>query len=165
MRSVGGATALIGIVGVSWALTLWAPFAIISAEISKLEEVRRLRASSPDDNNNNNTTDQAGIVLGIHNMSVSSPQIFATVGSSIIFKFLQKPRGTPGDHSIAVVLAAGGLSTLVAAFLTSRIQDEVEIPEGVVVEEGLVSGRENGGLSEEAGSFSNGNQSGSGRES
>jgi solute carrier family 45 protein 1/2/4 len=165
VRSVGGATALIGIVGVSWALTLWAPFAIISAEISKLEEVRRLRASSPDDNNNNNTTDQAGIVLGIHNMSVSSPQIFATVGSSIIFKFLQKPRGTPGDHSIAVVLAAGGLSTLVAAFLTSRIQDEVEIPEGVVVEEGLVSGRENGGLSEEAGSFSNGNQSGSGRES
>jgi solute carrier family 45 protein 1/2/4 len=72
-------------------------------------------------------------------MSVATPQILATLGSSIIFKFLQKPRGTPGDHSIAIVLACGGISTLVAAFLTSRIKDEVEIPEELAyqaVEEG-----------------------------
>lgn len=31
-------------------------------------------------------------------------------------------------------MAAGGISTLVAAYLTSRIKDEVEIPEGLVEE-------------------------------
>ena len=67
-------------------------------------------------------------------MSVATPQIIATIGSSIIFKFFQKPRGTPGDHSISIVMAAGGVSTLVAAYLTSKIKDEVEIPEEVVEE-------------------------------
>jgi solute carrier family 45 protein 1/2/4 len=43
VRSVAGATAIIGIVGISWALTLWAPFAIISAEISKRDALRRSR--------------------------------------------------------------------------------------------------------------------------
>ena len=64
-------------------------------------------------------------------MAIATPQIIATIGSSIIFKFLQKPRGTPGDRSISIVMAAGGLSTLVAAYLTSRIKDEVEFSEGV----------------------------------
>jgi solute carrier family 45 protein 1/2/4 len=31
-------------------------------------------------------------------------------------------------------MAAGGLFTLVAAYLTSRIKDEVELPEGAVEE-------------------------------
>jgi solute carrier family 45 protein 1/2/4 len=43
VRSVGAATALIGIVGIPWALTLWAPFAIISAEVSKRDALRRSR--------------------------------------------------------------------------------------------------------------------------
>lgn len=41
VRSVWAATVLIGIVGISWALTLWAPFAIISAEISKRDALKR----------------------------------------------------------------------------------------------------------------------------
>ncbi|RDL39309.1 MFS general substrate transporter [Venustampulla echinocandica] len=132
VRSIEAATTLIGIVGISWALTLWAPFAIISAEVSKRDALRRSRKTLHTDES---PEDQAGVILGIHNMAIAAPQILATIGSSIIFKFLQKPRGTPGDRSIAVVLAAGGLSTLVAAFLTSRIKDEVEIPEEGVVEE------------------------------
>ncbi|TVY39524.1 General alpha-glucoside permease [Lachnellula subtilissima] len=138
VRSTGGATAIIGIVGIPWALTLWAPFAIISAEVSKRDALRRSRGNTIKESEE----DQAGIILGIHNMSIASPQIIATIGSSIIFKFLQKPRGVPGDRSITVVLAAGGLSTLVAAFLTSRIRDEVEIPAEGVLEEGAGGDRE-----------------------
>jgi len=67
-------------------------------------------------------------------MAIATPQILATILSSIVFKFLQKPRGTPGDRSIAIVLAGGGVSTLVAAFLTARIKDEVEIPDSLVEE-------------------------------
>jgi solute carrier family 45 protein 1/2/4 len=136
VRSVAAATALIGLVGISWALTLWAPFAIISAEVSKRDALRRARQSQSRFQNRTDDPessldvkeDQAGVILGIHNMAIAAPQILATIGSSIIFKFLQKPRGTPGDRSIAVVLAAGGISTLVAAWLTSRIKDEVELP-------------------------------------
>lgn len=135
VTSIGAATTLIGIVGISWALTLWAPFAIISAEVSKRDALRRSRQTTSS-HNTDEPEDQAGVILGIHNMSIAAPQILATIGSSIIFKFLQKPRGTPGDRSISVVLAAGGISTLVAAFLTSRIRDEVEIPGEGVVEEG-----------------------------
>jgi len=136
VRSIAPAIALIGVVGVAWALTLWAPFAIISAEISKRDAVRRMHLAN---NEPVEEEDQAGVILGIHNMSIAAPQILATVGSSIIFKLYQKPRGTPGDRSIAIVLAAGGLFTLIAAFLTSRIEDEVVIDadqEYTIVEEG-----------------------------
>lgn len=135
VRSIGAATALIGVVGISWALTLWAPFAIISAEVSKRDALRRSRENSVGTAASAIKEDQAGVILGIHNMSIAAPQILATVGSSVIFKFLQKPRGTPGDRSIAVVLASGGIFTLVAAYLTSRIKDEVELPDEGLVEE------------------------------
>lgn len=132
VRSIGAATALIGIVGISWALTLWAPFAIISAEVSKRDALHR---SMERNGQEVPQEDQAGLILGIHNMAVAAPQIIATIGSSIIFKFLQKPRGTPGDKSISVVLAAGGIFTLIAAYLTSRIKDEVPLPAESFVEE------------------------------
>lgn len=72
--------------------------------------------------------DQAGIILGIHNMAIAAPQIIATVGSSIIFKFFQKPRGTPGDRSISIVMALGGITVLGAAWLVHRIDDDVAVP-------------------------------------
>jgi len=75
-------------------------------------------------------------------MAIATPQILATVGSSIIFKILQKPRGVPGDRSIGVVLAVGGLFTLVAAGLTARIRDEVEVEGDAGVEGGSGGERE-----------------------
>ncbi len=152
VRKVEAATVLIGLVGITWALTLWAPWAIISAEISRREALRRnqkhlaavqsgqegpvasLDGYSSDENqqqhavNKDEESDQAGVILGIHNMAIASPQIIATVGSSIIFKFLQKPRGEPGDHSIAVVMALGGISVFISAFLIHRIRDDPGIP-------------------------------------
>ena len=68
--------------------------------------------------------DQAGVVLGLHNVAVSAPQILATLVSSAIFKLAQKPRGKPYDHSVGWVLRFGGLAALVAAFFTWRIGEE-----------------------------------------
>jgi solute carrier family 45, member 1/2/4 len=127
------ATVAVGVVGIPWAMTLWAPFAIISAEISKRDALRRQQQSTrevidPGDDNG----DQAGVILGIHNVSIASPQVIATVISSIIFKFLQKPRGTPGDRSMPVVMAVGGLFALIGAFMASRLAEEKEeIPQQV----------------------------------
>lgn len=147
VRSVAAATFLIGLVGITWALTLWAPWAIISAEISnrdamirerkQLARTARREAAGEDETEDDvdadvEEVDQAGVILGIHNMAIAAPQILATVGSSIVFKFLQKPRGTPGDHSIAVVMALGGITVLLAAYFVTKIEDEPDTDVGVI---------------------------------
>lgn len=134
------ATIVVGIVGIPWALTIWAPFAIISAEISKRDALRRaqvlnLTSSAREDPlSRDDNGDQAGIILGIHNVSIAAPQVIATLGSSLIFKFLQKPRGTPGDISMPASLATGGLFVLVAAYIASRLEEDGPV-------EGLESAR------------------------
>ncbi|KAG5972386.1 hypothetical protein E4U55_000833 [Claviceps digitariae] len=158
IRSVSAATFLIGVAGITWAMTLWAPWAIISAEISRRDVVARARklkkmappppqamshdahASPPSSSSGSNSQhqeldlerrqdqdqepqDQAGVILGIHNMAIAVPQMIATLGSSLVFKLIQKPRGTPGDHSFATVMALGGIFVLGSCFFALKIQD------------------------------------------
>jgi solute carrier family 45 protein 1/2/4 len=132
IRTTTMATIVVTIVGIPWSLTIWAPFAIISAEISKRDALRRAQAlnlTSRSDNNSladlgDDNVDQAGIILGIHNVAIAAPQVIATLGSSVIFRFLQKPRGTPGDLSMPVVLAIGGVFAAIAAIFASRLQED-----------------------------------------
>ncbi|EFR00697.1 general alpha-glucoside permease [Nannizzia gypsea CBS 118893] len=163
VSSPAAGTAVIATVGLSWALTLWAPFALISAEVAQRDaEHRRQRhslrprtASDPtpigshprplqsdvgtherdseenprasvvdhDAGDKDETVDQAGVILGIHNVSISCPQIVSTLISSVIFKALQKPRGEPWDDSVGWVLRFGGCAALGAAWFTSRMGD------------------------------------------
>ncbi|KAG6252210.1 hypothetical protein E4U24_000637 [Claviceps purpurea] len=173
VRSVSAATVLIALAGITWAMTLWAPWAIISAEISRRDVVARAGrlksmaprqillhdadASSPSPSPSPSSSssshhglqeqqqeqqqqqqqeepdlernpaqephDQAGVILGIHNMAIAVPQMIATLGSSLVFKLIQKPRGTPGDHSFATVMALGGISVLVACVFALKIDD------------------------------------------
>lgn len=137
-RSIQAATALIGLIGITWALTLWAPWAIISAEISHRQamyratkqQLRRITTDDDEASEDEREPDQAGVILGIHNMAIASPQMIATLGSSIIFKFFQKPRGVPGDRSYSIVLASGGVFVLFAAYLVHRIDDNTSPPPG-----------------------------------
>ncbi|ROV98218.1 hypothetical protein VSDG_04479 [Cytospora chrysosperma] len=174
VRTVPAATVLVGLVGITWALTLWAPWAIISAEISRKDAfIRQKRQamqqaaaaagissetrpgfdgySSEEDHSLDGSDDeagQAGVILGIHNMAIAAPQIIATVGSSIIFKIFQKPRGTPGDHSIAIVMAIGGFSVGASAWFIHLIKDEA--PENPA--DDLASDAEEGGVPNTPGS-------------
>lgn len=137
-------TVMIGIVGISWAVTLWAPFALISAEVAQLDADRRLqrqqqqiqpqsphpdleRAHSHHHHHHVDEDDgatQAGIVLGLHNVAVSFPQFLSTLFSSIIFRIFQKPRGEPYDDSVGWVMRFGGCAALVAAVLTARLEEK-----------------------------------------
>ncbi|KAI1168016.1 major facilitator superfamily domain-containing protein [Nemania serpens] len=151
VRTIGAATTLIGLIGITWALTLWAPWAIISAEISRRHVIFRARKQQlrylaqpaeegqqvsshllvnrgGQSQDNEPEPDHAGVILGIHNMAIAAPQMIATLGSSIIFRFFQKPRGVPGDHSYSIVLASGALFVLVAAYLVHKIGDDMSIP-------------------------------------
>jgi len=113
------ATVLVGFVGLAWALSLWAPFALISAEISKRDTAARRNGRRSEEEG-----DQAGVILGLHNVAIASPQIIATLVSSAIFKLAQKERGVPGDDSVGWVLRFGGVAALVAAFMTMRVGEE-----------------------------------------
>lgn len=135
VRSITAATVLVACIGIPWALTNWAPFALIAAEISKRDAIRRKQIPAPvtaddDDDmlehgkNPAEDADQAGVILGIHNVAIAAPQVIATLVSSAIFKALQKPRGTPGDDSVAWVLRFGGCAAVIAAWLTSRIHEQ-----------------------------------------
>ncbi|GLI79749.1 hypothetical protein PoHVEF18_008090 [Penicillium ochrochloron] len=172
ISSVPAGSAVIGFVGICWALTLWAPFALISAEVARTDVTRRQHrhetggtgsatesgraqnissgsytpVSSEDDHEDADHDDadghdvengarkplpiseeenlaQAGIVLGLHNVAVSFPQIFSSLICSAIFKAAQKPRGEPWDDSVGWVLRFGGCAALVAAWLTSRLAE------------------------------------------
>ncbi|WPH00729.1 Hypothetical protein R9X50_00355900 [Acrodontium crateriforme] len=132
------ATVLVALIGIPWAITSWAPFALIAAEISKRDAIRRgLERENPEDQDENpqdrddellargeDDSDgayQAGTVLGIHNVAIAAPQIVATLVSSGIFHALQKPRGAVGDKSVAWVLRFGGCAALVAAWYTKKV--------------------------------------------
>lgn len=144
------ATIMATFIGIPWAVTLWIPFALISAEVAQQDQDRRLNKRktrrnvrhsrhhsthpNPEDGDNNPLMepsldaeanpstasdpppDQAGMILGLHNVAISFPQILATLAGSVIFKVLQKDRGTPGDTSVAWVLRLGGVASLVAAW-------------------------------------------------
>ena len=135
IRTPKQATGLTAVVGVPWALTLWAPFALISAEISKRDSENRKRAISDRGRNHPDghdapEQDQAGVILGLHNVAVAAPQIVATLVSSAIFKLAQKPRGEPYDWSVAWVLRFGGLAALIAAYFTWRVNEEADVVRG-----------------------------------
>jgi len=148
IKSLTAATILVALIGIPWSVTNWAPFALIAAEISKRDAIRRHQIRPPPDRDAQllasgedpaEGADQAGVVLGIHNVAIAAPQVIATLVSSAIFKALQKPRGTPGDDSVAWVMRFGGLCTLAAAYVTLQLAeqtDEVEGEEG----QGLMGG-------------------------
>lgn len=113
--SVTSARILVALVGIPWAITQWVPFALIAAEVRKRESARDY------DDDHDSSSDQAGVVLGIHNVAIAAPQVIATLVSSAVFRALQKPRGSVGDDSVAWVLRFGGVAALVAAWLTRKV--------------------------------------------
>ncbi|KAK5167542.1 uncharacterized protein LTR77_007241 [Saxophila tyrrhenica] len=138
VRTTTGATILVALIGIPWAMTNWAPFALIAAEISKRDAIRRghlppppleegrdrdaellARGEDPSEG-----ADQAGVVLGIHNVAIAAPQVIATLVSSVIFRWLQKPRGSVGDDSVAWVLRFGGCAAVVACWMTRKVAEE-----------------------------------------
>ena len=126
VTSQAAATFLVASVGLSWALTHWAPFAIIGNELgSELAASQSFDSSthdSPADDmmSNAGMEVQAGAVLGLHNVAISAPQMIASLGCSIIFA-LAKSLGS--QDGTGWVLRAGGCAALCAAYLTSRFDE------------------------------------------
>ena len=64
---------LVGAAGIPWAVTQWVPFAIIGFEVSRLTR--------------EGEGNKAGAILGVHNMAISLPQVFAgLIASGVIYE-------------------------------------------------------------------------------
>jgi hypothetical protein len=124
------ATALTGVLGVSWALTQWAPFALIGEELAKIRQQHQSghsRSSKKSDveklNLNSEEDNQTALILGIHNLAISAPQIVAAVGSSMVFWFLEQC-DVVGTDAIGWVLMFGAIPAGTAAFWAFTVEDE-----------------------------------------
>jgi solute carrier family 45 protein 1/2/4 len=101
VTSPTGATCIIGCVGLSWAMMLWAPFAIIGAEITK-------------HNGKGGEDYDTGAILSLHNIAISAPQIVAALICSGVF-WVAHQAGS--SDAIGWALRVGGFAMLAAAWL------------------------------------------------
>lgn len=104
-KDVHDATLVITLCGITWAVAMWAPFAIIGEECAKAG------------------IDRVGSVLGVHNIYIVLPQFVSIAFSGLIFHYLSNPPDQ-GHHdsaeSTGVVLQWAGLMAGIGALMSLR---------------------------------------------
>ncbi|KAH7409292.1 MFS sugar transporter-like protein [Cadophora sp. MPI-SDFR-AT-0126] len=135
----------VALLGISWALTQWAPFAIIMAEIAKSTSTPdpdkielSLYPSSPSSSNTNHDEEtqhltgtdtfksptirlRAGTTMGVHNIAIAMPQMLSAVLNSAIFWGCRQ-LGVDERETMAWVLRVGVLAGLGAAVAARGIR-------------------------------------------
>jgi len=120
-RSQAAATFIVASAGLSWALTLWAPFAIIGNELAYRQSFQEdIVEMDGEEGSSSSPEVQAGAIMGLHNVAISAPQIVAALACSGIFGLAK----LAGSHDgTGWVLRAGGCAALLAAYLTYGFED------------------------------------------
>jgi solute carrier family 45 protein 1/2/4 len=120
VSKVWQAIIIISLCGISWAVSMWVPFALIG---EYLEIYNNNQDSKNDDEEENNERKlSSGIILGIHNMYVVLPQFVVTFLSSIFFaliKFMEIQEDS--FDSFGWVLRFGGVGAIISTFLVPKI--------------------------------------------
>ncbi|TAQ86881.1 hypothetical protein B7494_g4774 [Chlorociboria aeruginascens] len=115
VTALPGAMVIIALVGLSWAMTLWAPYAIIGTEIMARPDVENsytAKASASAD---------AGVILSLHNMAISAPQIVAAMLCAAVFGIAN---ALGSRDVVGWALRVGGLAGLGAAALSWELERE-----------------------------------------
>lgn len=114
-----------GLIGISWACTIWIPFAMISTSIAArnsralIDEVEGPLRLEP------------ATVLALHNVALCVPQALTACLSSFIFWiFTRQKTGIP------LILGIGGLSGLAAAWFTRSLKTD-QVIENAMMEESI----------------------------
>ncbi|EFX03828.1 sucrose transport protein [Grosmannia clavigera kw1407] len=129
VTSLWGTYALVGFCGISWAVTIWAPFSLISMAIrdndTEEEEEEAGKEDSADSLHvcveNKPIERRPGIAMALHNTANSAPQIVAVVISSIVFRVCSDNDHFDGkDGGIAWSLRITAFSAVVAAMIAKK---------------------------------------------
>ncbi len=133
---------MFGFLGIPWGVALWAPFVLISEDISRIKE---MKGKSVVDHTNSNLHDhpnesdsnhfrrkkfelyecEPGVILGIHNVFVSFPQVISSLFSSFLFKLFEN--SSKSDDSMGWVFRMGGMFAIVAFFMSFKLKSTEEL--------------------------------------
>lgn len=144
IRSSVAAIVLFGVLGITWGNALWAPFVLISEEISRIKEIKALIHNDHTGLRENvaggrfhratadkfeNYEHEAGIILGIHNIFVAAPQVVSSLFSSLLFHFLSRhdADGSVYDDSLGWVFRFGGVAAIGALWLSIKLKTNEEL--------------------------------------
>jgi len=119
VTSQTGGIIVIGCLGLSWALTLWAPFAVIGVELASIQEVH---INNSEDKFGDVRNCDTGVILSLHNMAISSPQIVSALICSSIFWGANL---LGSSDATGWTLRAGGFAALGAAWLSRGLSQEI----------------------------------------
>lgn len=119
IRSWPGTVVLVSMVGCSWAATQWIPHAIVGAEISPKQHST---ATNNDKDvvivDDEDMVTHRGAILGLHNLAISTPQIFAALASSAIMWIMTNA----GSIEPSVwILRVAAIPAMIAATLALRL--------------------------------------------
>ncbi|KAI3327686.1 hypothetical protein HD806DRAFT_331109 [Xylariaceae sp. AK1471] len=113
ISSLWGTYVLVGLSGISWAVTIWVPFAIIGTAIAENGSKSRAELRKGER--------RPGVVLSLHNVAIATPQIAAAAASSLVFWALDADEGRWSSNSIGWTLRLAALSTIAAAVMTRNL--------------------------------------------
>lgn len=118
-----GTTALIAVVGVSWAFTSWIPHAMIMTELSRLN-MNKWEGDSPP-----RYETQPGMILSLHNIAIAGPQLIASLGSSLLFWLLERnnTKIRRDEDIFGLVLRLGGFAALISMYLSTKLSEQPPI--------------------------------------
>lgn len=149
------AIVLFAFTGIPWGCAVWIPFTLISEEISRIKDIKAIQiyhkqqvdgsTIEEDDAPNinsinsiyikevlinyyNNIEYDSGILLALHNVFVSAPQMLSSFMSSILFSIFHKSADDNSyDTSLAWVFRFGGVMAFGAMYFSNKVKSNEEL--------------------------------------
>ncbi|KAJ9057605.1 hypothetical protein DSO57_1021018 [Entomophthora muscae] len=120
VQSVVGATVIIALCGIPWAVAMWVPYALIGEFVqsqNSIADYQALEGGLEEENYPESSQEslEAGMILGIHNTSIVIPQLMTSLLASFIFQRIGS------DASVGWLFPLGGVLALFAALLSTRL--------------------------------------------
>lgn len=140
IKSSNVAIFMFGVLGITWGCALWAPFVLISEEISRIKEIKTniqknksmsITLNIDKVSKFENYEHEAGLILGLHNFFVAAPQVISSLLSSLLFKYLSigDSDGKELDESLGWVFRFGGIAAIGALMLSLKVKTNEEMIE------------------------------------
>lgn len=149
------AIVLFAFTGIPWGCAVWIPFTLISEEISRIKDIIAIQiyyrqqcegstiveddAIEIDNKNSiyckkiliefyDNIEYDSGILLSLHNVFVSAPQMLSSFASSILFTLFHKNHNdNTYDSSLGWVFRFGGLMAIGAWYISRKVKTNEEL--------------------------------------
>ena len=132
VKSASGTVVLFTVVGFSWAVSNWVPYALLGAEISRNAGHRVQDGFKADSGvaNGEKTSADAGLIYGLHGLAICVPQIFMALMMGAVSMYTEPESAEKRHLKIVWTFRAGGIFAFIAMFCTMWVRDLGDSREG-----------------------------------